>query len=46
MKSNIFKHLALAAAAILTLGGCREHIDEGSRYTFTGAHYSIVPRGT
>lgn len=36
MKSNIFKHLALAAAAVLTLGGCREHIDEGSRYTFTG----------
>ncbi len=30
------KSIALAAIAIMALSGCREHIDEGARYTFTG----------
>ena len=36
MKHNILKHIALAVAIVCTMGGCREYIDEGSRYTFTG----------
>lgn len=36
MKQVKTKSIALAAIAIMALSGCREHIDEGARYTFTG----------
>lgn len=36
MKSIKLRHIAVAGMTILALGGCREYIDEGSRYTFTG----------
>lgn len=36
MKQMRTKSIALAAIAIMALSGCREHIDEGARYTFTG----------
>ena len=36
MKQVKTKLIALAAIAIMALSGCREHIDEGARYTFTG----------
>ncbi len=36
MKQVKTKSIALAAIAIMVLSGCREHIDEGARYTFTG----------
>ena len=36
MKQNKFKYLAIAAAAIFTLGSCRQDIGEEARYTFTG----------
>lgn len=36
MKHFKITSIALATAALLTLGSCRENIDEGARYTFTG----------
>ncbi len=36
MKQVKTKSIALATIAIMALCGCREHIDEGARYTFTG----------
>lgn len=36
MKQVKTKSIVLAAIAIMALSGCREHIDEGARYTFTG----------
>lgn len=36
MKQVKTKSITLAAIAIMALSGCREHIDEGARYTFTG----------
>ena len=36
MKQFKIKTIAIAAAALIALGSCKEHIDEGSRYTFTG----------
>lgn len=36
MKQIKTKSIALAAIAIMALSGCREHIEEGARYTFTG----------
>ena len=36
MKHIKFKHFAIAAAAILALGSCREEIGDEARYTFTG----------
>lgn len=36
MKQMKTKSIALAAIVIMALSGCREHIDEGARYTFTG----------
>lgn len=36
MKQIKTKSVALAAIAIMALSGCREQIDEGARYTFTG----------
>ena len=36
MKHIKFRHFAIAAAAILALGSCREEIGDEARYTFTG----------
>ena len=36
MKSINLRHIAIAGATVLALGSCREYIDEGARYTFTG----------
>jgi len=36
MKQIKTKSIALAAIAIMALSGCKEHIEEGARYTFTG----------
>lgn len=36
MKQIRFKTMALAAIATMALSGCKDYIDEGSRYTFTG----------
>ncbi len=36
MKQVKTKSIALAAIAIMALSGCKEYIDEGARYTFTG----------
>lgn len=36
MKLRFIKNIAIAAVAVLALGSCREQIDEGARYTFTG----------
>lgn len=36
MKQIKFKTMALAAVAAIVFSGCKENIDEGSRYTFTG----------
>lgn len=36
MKQVKTKSIVLAAITIMSLSGCREHIDEGARYTFTG----------
>ena len=36
MKHFKITSIALAAATLMTLGSCRENIDEGARYTFTG----------
>ena len=36
MKQVKTKSIAFAAIAVMVLSGCREHIDEGARYTFTG----------
>ena len=36
MKQIRFKTMVLAAIATMAFSGCREYIDEGSRYTFTG----------
>ena len=36
MKQIKFKTMALAAVVAIVFSGCKENIDEGSRYTFTG----------
>ena len=36
MKLRFIRNIAIATVAVLALGSCREQIDEGARYTFTG----------
>ncbi|MBR4998037.1 MAG: fasciclin domain-containing protein [Bacteroidaceae bacterium] len=36
MKQIKFKTMIMAAIATIALSGCKDYIDEGSRYTFTG----------